>query len=411
MTPFTIPTQKVEDEFDAYINPEWNRRIILSGRFGAGKTTFIKRFFHTRTEKYFHIHLYPVNYSVASNEDIFELIKYDILYELISFPDLMTDDYKPRWVDTIYFLDQKEVFKIFAPFINYIPKIGKTLSDLIEPIKQLSELYEETKSKLTRNDLKDVMEFISQIEGTSGNLYENDFYTKLITSFINSIQANGKKIIITIDDLDRIDPEHIFRILNVFSAHFDQRGNKNKFDIDKVITCFDSKNVRKIFANRYGQDVDFTGYIDKFHSRGIFYFDNSESVNAGVEQILNSINFDIKLQLTSDTYKPILRNILSTLVLHNAITLRSLLKYHDKTYQPTPKKISFTVSSQRTNSNQFVIFNLVQFLCDLYGNNSNLLEALDRCQFNIEEWDDSLYERFLGDLLLINNHSCPVDRS
>lgn len=72
-----------------------------------------------------------------------------------------------------------------------------------------------------------------------------------------------------IEDLDRIDPAHIFRILNVFSAHFDRYGvdktcGDNKFCLDKIVTVCDINNIKKIYAHVYGDNTDFTGYISKF---------------------------------------------------------------------------------------------------------------------------------------------------
>ena len=42
-------------------------------------------------------------------------------------------------------------------------------------------------------------------------------------NLIDQLKKDGKKTVLIIDDLDRIDPEHIFRLLNVFAAHLDIR--------------------------------------------------------------------------------------------------------------------------------------------------------------------------------------------
>lgn len=69
-------------QFIEHLGIDHNHRIVFSGAFGTGKTYFLERFFK-KHESYEAIHLFPVNYSVASNEDIFELIKYDILFKLL----------------------------------------------------------------------------------------------------------------------------------------------------------------------------------------------------------------------------------------------------------------------------------------------------------------------------------------
>ena len=69
-------------DFDQYL--ETTDRIILSAKFGDGKTYFLNQLRKSKEleEKYQFITIYPVNYSVAKNEDIFEYIKCDIIMQL-----------------------------------------------------------------------------------------------------------------------------------------------------------------------------------------------------------------------------------------------------------------------------------------------------------------------------------------
>ena len=71
-----------------------NSRILFSGAFGIGKTFFLKYFFDTDAvkDRYNVFHLFPVNYQIATNEDISELIKYDILYHLLEFDWVKIDN-------------------------------------------------------------------------------------------------------------------------------------------------------------------------------------------------------------------------------------------------------------------------------------------------------------------------------
>ena len=89
----------------------------------------------------------------------------------------------------------------------------------------------------------------------------------------------NKKVILVIDDLDRIDPEHIFRILNILSVHNDfENQQEHKFGFDKTILVCDIANIRNIYRAKYGINVDFNGYIDKFYSKEIYYFHNEEAI-------------------------------------------------------------------------------------------------------------------------------------
>lgn len=56
-------------------------RTILSAGFGEGKSFFLDRC-KSELSNFTFITLYPVNYQVVSNEDIFELVKRDILFQL-----------------------------------------------------------------------------------------------------------------------------------------------------------------------------------------------------------------------------------------------------------------------------------------------------------------------------------------
>lgn len=77
-----IPYASIVDRFDKHISNEQNERIIVSGAFGIGKTTFIRSYFETRQDEYVTIRVSPINYSVSSNDSIFELIKADIIKQL-----------------------------------------------------------------------------------------------------------------------------------------------------------------------------------------------------------------------------------------------------------------------------------------------------------------------------------------
>lgn len=68
--------------FKSSIDLEDNHRIIFSAKFGAGKTYFLKSFFKEYSASYEAVFLYPVNYQVSANEDIFELVEVSLkVYE------------------------------------------------------------------------------------------------------------------------------------------------------------------------------------------------------------------------------------------------------------------------------------------------------------------------------------------
>jgi hypothetical protein len=286
-----IDISKQKENFDYFLANYNTERIIFSGIFGIGKTYFLNDFFSSH-KKYFSISLYPTNYSVAKNEDIFELIKYDILYEILNDkPDL--ESLSTTNFEALAFIANEDIYNLFKAFIEAIPTVGKRTLSILKPLEQLVKVLQDTKTKLGNNESEHIEKFAHNFHIEKGSIYENDFYTQLIVKLIGNVKIKlNKEIVLVVDDLDRIDPDHIFRILNIFAAHFDiavREGSKNKFDIDKVILCCDINNIRNIFKNRYGADVDFNGYIDKFYTCEIYHFNNKKLISDTINNFVSSI--------------------------------------------------------------------------------------------------------------------------
>ena len=234
-----------------------NDRVIFSAQFGDGKTTFLKEFIEKSQKDCFFITLHPVNYSVATNEDIFEYIKRDILVQLNKegvLPELDLNAVFENISSWAYF---EPVLSFVLNQVPYGPFVKKAI-DIGKKIKEDYDIKKNTFGKYEES-------FVNQ----RGGLYEDDGYTQLIKAGIHHIQTNkeGKKVILIIEDLDRIDPGHLFRILNVLGAHIDtEESNKNKFGFDKIIAVLDYNVTRHIFAHFYGQEANYEGYMSKFYS-------------------------------------------------------------------------------------------------------------------------------------------------
>ena len=78
-----------------------------------------------------------------------------------------------------------------------------------------------------------------------------------------SINANKCGVPI-IEDLDRLDPVHLFRILNVLSAHIDYKSTTNKFGFTNIVAVLDYETAKHIFIHFYGEKANFDGYMSKF---------------------------------------------------------------------------------------------------------------------------------------------------
>ena len=100
-----IPIEPYLKDFKQYLDA--NSRCILSAKFGNGKSYFISNFMKDYSEEYLFIPIYPVNYQVMDNKDIFELIKRDILIRLLSSEEININEIELNTASLFYyFFDQ-----------------------------------------------------------------------------------------------------------------------------------------------------------------------------------------------------------------------------------------------------------------------------------------------------------------
>lgn len=269
-------------EFEKHL--ELNKRTIFSARFGDGKTYFLKEYMahHQIWKDYtpqderigsvedtYFIVLRPINYVVAKNEDIFEYIKHDILIQL----------YSEGKIDSI---DYKAAFKAIAEVAtgNLLPVIGDLIATLPSGpiVKDFVKLGKEIKKKYQEKE-KSITTFLSGFAAQKGGLYEKDAYTQLIKTTLSHFKdragAPARKVLI-IEDMDRLDPGHLFRILNVLGAHIDEEGEGNKFGFDNIILVLDYEATEHIFKHFYGKEANYEGYMNKFISSNRYHYSITE---------------------------------------------------------------------------------------------------------------------------------------
>ncbi len=285
MNNIKIPLDNIKNDFKLTLNLEGNSRMFFSGKFGIGKTYFLKEFFEQNKTEYEVFHMYPTNYQIYSNEDILELIKYDILVELLQKnSELIKDNDYNNLIDIqrLFYLWGKENLKdIFIAGVSLILKLGR-------PIKEVGSLinsFYQFKKRIEAGDKGIVDEFLKNIKEKS--ISETDHLSELLKQKITQYKGEKQSVLI-LDDLDRIDPEHIFRILNVFSAYF-EKEHENKFGFDLVIVVADYKNIKNIFHHKYGKNTEFEGYLDKFYAIAPYYFDNKKAILDMTDEIAKSI--------------------------------------------------------------------------------------------------------------------------
>ena len=250
-------------------------RIILSAKFGDGKTYLLNKLRNDAVMKdeYEFFTIYPVNYSVAKNEDVFEYIKRDIIVQFYEKKLLEKIDLNALFGSEFTFDDLTSVVSFL---LSCVP-IGEFYNNVFKKFLEKKEEYEEKKHTVDK--------YLSRFANAAGCIYEEDGYTKLIRRAIKWISQdhslNGgewkaKKPVLIIEDLDRLDPKHLFRILNVVSAHIDDSNRPdivgNKFGFNNIVLVMDYDVTKHIFHHFYGAQACYEGYMSKFLSREPFRY-------------------------------------------------------------------------------------------------------------------------------------------
>lgn len=289
MSEFLIPVNDSIKDFHKHL--EAYPRTILSSKFGDGKSFFIQKIKEDPelTEQYEFLTIYPVNYQVAANRDIFELIKRDVLFQLL-LHDMVSDRIVLTKQEMLSLYLNQKGNNVILDLITTISEIGILPEDscnlimafkTVKLFKKLRDQYKSYRKNEGKDDDDRIDSFLDKAD--SHFIYEYDLITKIIQKAIEDFRRRtNKKVVLFVEDLDRIDPAHIFRILNVLSAHMDYGYRNfvkqdfslvgNKFCLDNIVLVVDFNNLRSIYKHFYGQKTDFGGYISKFLSGTPFFY-------------------------------------------------------------------------------------------------------------------------------------------
>ena len=321
MSEFYVPIDGAISDFSKHISA--NPRTILSSKFGDGKSFFLQKLKEDEElgAEYEFLTIYPVNYQVVGNKDIFDLIKRDILFQLL-LHDMVSGSVVLKDSEAFSWFVYMKGKSLAADLLPYIAELGlepeesaKVLTAMkgLKLFKTAKEQFNKFKNKQLATDDDRIDAFLEKAD--SHYIYECDAITQIIQKAIRDYQRRThKKVALIVEDLDRIDPAHLFRVLNVLSAHIDY-GYKcfvkldtslvgNKFGLDNIVLVIDYNNLRQIYKHFYGERTDFNGYISKFLSSVPFYYSLEEQkyeyvVNKLSE--LTDLNADvIKLLFSTD---------------------------------------------------------------------------------------------------------------
>jgi hypothetical protein len=389
-----IPIDEQAKIFKQHLDEPGNDRVIFSGAFGMGKTYFLDKYFNSYESEYLAIKLAPVNYSISSNEDIFQLIKYDILFELAAIHKLPLEGEEINWDVAAGVMLPAKAEAIIQSFMPLLPLLNKPTEAIPLVFTALTAWLATSKEIIKqRKEASQETEVISFGEAVAAKYQlELDYITTFLENGLNRIAADQKKKykVLIIDDLDRIDPEHIFRLFNIFSAHLDyHKSSQNKFGFDKVIFVCDIHNIRNIFHTKYGMDTDFTGYVDKFFSKEVYYFSNELEIGRAVDFIIASFEFEKSRDeyfeqniLQGRDYRDvgIMQVVLTELVLSGALKIRRLKESYGSRFLLPVKSLTVLIpdyGTQQISYRQLPALVAIEILSRIMGGGQTLLNALN----------------------------------
>lgn len=379
-----IDNNSVKAAFKAHLDLEQNKRILFSAPFGAGKSYFVREFFEGDAA-YINIKLFPVDYSVASNEDLLEIIKHDLLSALISYHEdalnLEENDFSKFMLIISFMMHKLDYLSTGKKLLSALLPGSAEAIDVAEEVKKVADSFPEYSKELLQDELDRIVAYIGAMKFQKGSIRETDGITAMIRDFVARIKENkgGLPFVLVIDDLDRLDPDHIFRLINIFTAHYDSQTETNKFGFDKIILVCDIDSLRHMFAHRYGPQANFNGYIDKFYSVKPFHFDNRLFLTEKIDLLLRkkmrvnqegdnsreAANYLRAYGKDSDFYA-CFKDILVTAIEARVLKIRNFDRFEQYTLPGTSFHIHGS-SRYSTNHYEFavLIYQLKQFFADI----------------------------------------------
>lgn len=402
-----IPMEAPQSKFEEFLQQEGNKRIFFSGKYGVGKTYFLQWFFGQRKKDYDIYHLFPVRYQISSNENIVELFKYDIFAQLLEkYPKAFGSPKKYRvrycWNSVKYYVcniarrtleDAKISFEVIGIPVNIRIKVVKAFGDIVKKFNLYSEGIP-----------KEFMEKAKEECSTA-----TDHISIFISYKIKELKGERESVLI-LDDFDRIDPEHIFRILNVFSVHMDY-VDPNKFGFDRVVIVGDIDNIESIFHHKYGANTDFDGYFNKFFTVKPYIFNNNKAVSVVIPSLLERIEFanHMSRRRFPDGYtEEILTGILGEALEAKTVNLRQLLKFRDRlSVKIKFHNFGFIYPNSKLDLRNEDIDVGIQILIDFYGGEKKFVDALIKIK---EEWSHNHLSHWDDKVEIYNTTACAMLR-
>lgn len=229
-----------------------------------------------------------------------------------------------------------------------------------------------------------------------------DRITEIIQNTLSVIQKK-KKVVLIIDDLDRVDPEHIFRLINVFSAYVDQDSSHNLFGFDHVIFVCDLENIKSIYHHRYGENTNFYSYIDKFYGSPPFEYDFFKILGDNIYRLLKKNKVQENYDWGNGSYDKIIL-ILRYFINANILSTRTILNCLKNPTHYQSKFYAIGIDNRIINSEEIPIIQSFVIIQELLGKDLfiDLAKKLNQSQYN-PYTENQIWELITKDCIILSN--------
>ena len=280
-----------------------------------------------------------------------------------------------------------DLSSVVSFLLSFIPG-GDFYNKILDRFLAAKKTYEEKKH------LAD--EYLKVFEKQRGGLYEKDGYTELIRETVKWIQEDhgtnhkAKKTVLIIEDLDRLDPQHLFRILNVLSAHIDDTSNPdkvcNKFGFDNIVLVMDYETTEYIFHHFYGANANYQGYMSKFLACEPFRY----SFRSYLEQDLIS---QLKRNFSINEMYPYMINLQDKI---SSLSMRDITRLCNFDTQDRIKKEYIEICGQEWGvSTSFPLFHLILFMIECGVSIDKIIKDLSyKREYDCSEYASLLFPLF-----------------
>lgn len=220
------------DKLHNYVktNSENGDTILLSGKYGSGKSTVLKYFIETIEERN----------NTSDKEKIFEIVNYN------------------AWENNFF----------ENPLIPIVCKIQKIYDEKYKAYTVTSELYKKANNIFEDSLIhlaKSVHIDLSSLKDNEDIFSQYNNYFKAIKEFhLNLIElAKEKPLIILVDELDRCLPKYQIKVLETLYNLFDVNNIPNV----TVIIAIDKEQLEETIRREFGNQKNIYGYLSKFISK------------------------------------------------------------------------------------------------------------------------------------------------